>query len=352
MSRDIINDRKLDHLRIIRHDKDTDRRKYYFDAIHLTHRALPEIDFDTVDTSCSFLGKTLAFPLLIAGMTGGRGAELERINRHLAIAAETSGVAMGTGSQRVMIEDPAAAAGFMLRTHAPTTLLLGNLGAVQLNRGISVSQCSQMVQDTGMDALCLHLNPLQEAVQPEGDTCFRGLAARIREMVETLGIPVVVKEVGAGISLPDALLLMDAGVRYIDVAGTGGTSWSRIEHARDGSAQSPGLCFQDWGIPTPAAICRLSTLRDRITLIASGGIRTGLDMAKAMILGASLCGIARPFLEPAAHSPEAVIDTILRLRREFQTAMFLLGISRVQDLIGNRTLLVDTFTPPVPEEPT
>lgn len=336
-----INDRKFDHIRILRHDKDTDRRKYYFDDIRLTHRALPEIDLDEVDTRLDFMGKTLSFPLLISCMTGGSGEELLTINRNLAQAAEATGVAMGTGSQRVMLADPTARDSFMLRAQAPGTLLLGNLGAVQLNCGITPADCSRLVRETGVDALCLHLNPLQEAVQPEGDTRFRGVTERIRELVASLEVPVIVKEVGCGISIEDALILLDNGVRFIDVAGAGGTSWSRIEHGRSSpDGESPGLCFQDWGIPTPDAITRLAPLRDRLTLIASGGIRTGLDMAKALILGASLCGIARPFLEPAAESSDAVITHIRRLKREFQTALFLLGVSRAKDLIGRTDLIL------------
>lgn len=341
MSRNPVNDRKLDHIRILRHDQDADRRKYYFDAIRLTHRALPEINFDEIDTRMTFMGKTLSFPLLISCMTGGSGEELCRINRHLAIAAETAGVAMGTGSQRVMLEDPRARESFMLRQHAPSTLLFGNLGAIQLNCGVTPDQCRQLINDTGMDALCLHLNPLQEAVQPEGDTCFRGLTDRIREVTRVLQAPVIVKEVGAGISRNDAQALINAGVRYIDVAGAGGTSWSRIEHGRDPSGPSIGLCFQDWGIPTPDALRHLAPLRSAATFIASGGIRSGLDMAKAMILGASLCGIARPFLEPATVSADAVFSHIQRLKREFQTAMFLLGVATVPELIGNNCLLFD-----------
>lgn len=334
-----VNDRKLDHIRILRHDKDTDRRKYYFDEIRLTHRALPEIDLDEVDTRIDFMGKTLSFPLLISCMTGGSGDELLQINRNLAQAAEETGVAMGTGSQRVMLADDSARASFMLRSHAPNTLLLGNLGAVQLNYGITPADCSRLVRDTGVDALCLHLNPLQEAVQPEGDTCFRGITEKIRALVASLEVPVIVKEVGCGISIEDALILLDNGVRFIDIAGAGGTSWSRIEHGRAPDRESPGLCFQDWGIPTPDAIRRLAPLRDRLTLIASGGIRTGLDMAKALILGASLCGIARPFLEPAAESAEAVATHIRRLKREFQTALFLLGVSRASDLVGRTDII-------------
>ncbi len=338
-----LNNRKQDHLRIIRHDADTDRRKLYFDAIRLVHRALPEISRDDVDPRMVFMGRTLAFPLLIAGMTGGSGAEILEINGNLAAAAEATGVAMGTGSQRIMLEEETARESFMLRSHAPSALLFGNLGAVQLNLGVTPGDCRRLVREIGADALCLHLNPLQEAVQPGGgDTCFRGLADRIGEVVAALDVPVIVKEVGAGIGIEDARLLLRAGVRFIDVAGAGGTSWSRIEHCRDRANASPGLCFQDWGLPTPDAIRQLAPLRDQISIIASGGVRTGIDMVKAMILGASLCGVARPFLESAAKSADAVIEQILKLKSEFQTAMFLLGVETPSALLG-RTDLILTF---------
>lgn len=336
-----ISERKRDHLRILRHDPDTDRRKFYFDNIRLVHRALPDINYGDVDTSITFLGKKLSFPLMISCMTGGHGKELQRINRHLATAAEITGIAMGTGSQRIMLEQPSSRSSFLLRDVAPSTLLCGNLGAVQLNYGVSPQQCAEIIEQTGMDALCLHLNPLQEVIQPEGNTCFKGLDERIRDVVRTVPVPVIVKEVGTGMCMEDAKRLIDAGVRVLDVAGAGGTSWSRIEDARQTEETSPGRCFQDWGISTPDALRALSPLRDNVTIMASGGIRTGLDMAKAMVLGASLCGVARPFLELADRSVDAVLTMIEKLRREFQTAMFLMGVSNIQQLIGNDALLQD-----------
>jgi isopentenyl-diphosphate delta-isomerase len=193
----------------------------------------------------------------------------------------------------------------------------------------------------GADALYLHLNPLQEAVQPEGDTRFAGLAARIAEVVVQLGRPVVLKEVGAGLSLRDAELAVAAGVRHLDVAGAGGTSWSRIEHHRTPGTESDdlGLDFQDWGLPTPEALRALRPLRGRATIVASGGLRSGIDMAKAMVLGASLCGLAQPFLGPARESADSVLAAIGRLRRQFVTAMFLTGARTVKDLEGNEGLL-------------
>jgi isopentenyl-diphosphate delta-isomerase len=234
-----------------------------------------------------------------------------------------------------MLADPSAAESFMLRRYAPDILLFGNLGAVQLNNGITADDCRKLVQLTEIDALYLHLNPLQEAVQPEGDTNFENITERIREVVQALEVPVLVKEGGAGIGAEDAKLLLDAGVKYIDVAGSGGTSWSRIESHRAADGRSTGIAFQDWGLPTPEALRRLQPIcRDRATLIASGGIRSGIDMVKSMLLGASLCGIARPFIEYAEDSPEAVIQYINSLKKEFKTAMFLLGIKDVASIIN------------------
>jgi isopentenyl-diphosphate delta-isomerase len=338
-----LNSRKYDHLRILTDDPGVDRRKFYFDAIQLKHHALPEINMSEIDTQTTFMGKSLSFPLLISCMTGGDGEELRTINRNLAIASEATGIAMGMGSQRVMLADPSSQHSFMLRLHAPHALLFGNLGAVQLNCGVDVKDCQRLVDETGIDALCLHLNPLQEAVQPEGDTNFSGLSDRIGEVVEQLSVPVIVKEVGSGIGPADAERLISAGVRFIDVAGSGGTSWSRIESHRDQSGCTPGMLLQDWGLPTPKALQLLHPYRDQATLIASGGIRSGLDMAKALILGASLCGIARPFIEPAGESPEKVIELIEGLKKQFKTVMFLLGIKTVKDLVDNRDLLIDTL---------
>lgn len=339
--RDSINDRKVQHIRVITADAGTDRRKFYFDDIRLRHRALPEVNLEEIDTSTSFLGKHLTFPLLISCMTGGDHALVRRINRHLAEAAEQCGVAMGVGSQRVMFQNPGARESFALRTFAPTALLFGNLGAVQLNHGFGLKECRAAVEVLEADALVLHLNPLQEAVQPEGDTVFGGLAAKIGAVARTLGRPVILKEVGAGISVEDVKLVRRHGIRIIDVAGSGGTSWSRIEHHRQRGAgrNDLGLLFQDWGLPTPQALWELRGFRPALDLIASGGIRSGLDLAKAVVLGASLGGLAAPFLQPALRSTAAVVQTIRQLHHEFRTAMFLLGARRVDQLQGNTALL-------------
>jgi isopentenyl-diphosphate delta-isomerase len=338
---DAVNDRKVEHIRVLREEADTDRYKAYFDDVHLRHRALPELDLEEVDTSISLLGKTLSFPLLISSMTGGDHDLIRQVNQNLAIAAERTGVAMGVGSQRVMFTAPESRRSFEIREFAPSTLLFSNLGAVQLNYGLTTEMCEEAVSVLDADALYLHLNPLQEAVQPEGDTNFSGLSARIGELASQMDTPIILKEVGAGISVEDVETIINRGIRLIDVAGAGGTSWSRVESHRYAQEQDgmTGRLFQDWGIPTPQALQELKPFRDRITLIASGGVRNGIDMAKAMVLGASLSGIARPFLEPALDSADAVVEEVQTLKRQFKTAIFLLGMRSASELIGNEALL-------------
>lgn len=337
---DPTNERKIEHIRAIEQDPLTDRQGHWFDRIHLLHRALPELALDDVDPSIEFLGKRLSFPLLISSMTGGDHELVRRINTNLARAAEHCQVAMGVGSQRVMFTHPEARASFALREHAPSTVLIANLGGVQLNYGFDLDRCQQAVECVGADALYFHLNPLQEAVQPEGDTDFRGLAEQMGSIAAGLSVPVILKEVGAGLSPADIELGLAQGIRYFDIAGRGGTSWSRIEHHRRHDGSDIGLRFQDWGLPTPLALQLAEPFLDRATLIASGGLRDGIDMVKSVIMGASLCGMAAPLLQPAMESAEAVVDAIERLRREFVTAMFLLGMPSVAALFRNRTLIV------------
>jgi len=337
-----INQRKLDHIHIVSEDGDMDRRKYYFDRIHLSHRALPELNLQEVNPSVKFMGKSLSFPLLISSMTGGADEELIKINRNLAKAAEAEGIALAVGSQRVLRSDDAARASFDLRKYAPNALLLGNLGAVQLNYDMGFADCEAVVDILEADGLYLHLNPLQEAVQPEGDTDFSTLRSKIAVIVKTLKKPVVIKEVGAGISPEDVEHLLAAGIKYIDVAGCGGTSWSRVESHRSDEPEL-GELFSDWGIPTPVALRLMKPYRHEMKMIASGGIRSGIDMAKSMILGASLCGIARPFLNPARESADAVREVIQRFKREFTIAMFLLGAGTIDDIKDNEGLILDEY---------
>jgi isopentenyl-diphosphate delta-isomerase len=337
-----INQRKLDHIEIVSSDTTIDRRQYYFDRIHLTHRALPELNLAKVDPSTKFMGKDLSFPLIISSMTGGTDDELVKINRNLATAAEAEGIAFAVGSQRVFLSDDAARESFELRQYAPNTLMLGNLGAVQLNYDVGFADCEAVIDLLEADALYLHLNPLQEAVQPEGDTDFSNLRNKIATIINTLKQPIIVKEVGAGISPEDVEHLLGAGVKYIDIAGCGGTSWSMVEGRR---SENPDLgeLFADWGIPTPVALRLMKPYRHEVQMIASGGIRNGIDMAKSMILGASLCGMAGPFLNPARESSDAVRAVIRRLKREFTTAMFLLGTGSINDLKDNEGLILDEY---------
>ncbi|WP_379907942.1 type 2 isopentenyl-diphosphate Delta-isomerase [Marinobacterium aestuariivivens] len=339
---DPTNERKIEHIRAIERDPAIERNGAHFDGIRLRHRALPELDLAAVDPSTEFLGKRLSFPLLISSMTGGDHDLVRRINRNLAEAAERCQVALGVGSQRVMFTQPEARASFELRELAPTTVLLANIGAVQLNYGFEAVHCQQAVDCLGADALYLHLNPLQEAIQPEGDTDFAGLSARIGELAGQLSVPLILKEVGCGLG-PEAIAAgLAQGVRLFDLAGSGGTSWSRIEYHRCNAGEDPtGLRFQDWGIPTPTALRLAEPFGDRATLIASGGLRDGIDMVKSVILGASLCGLAAPFLRPAMDSADAVVTVIEQLRREFTIAMFLLGTPDIASLFRNQALVLE-----------
>ncbi|CUH51338.1 type 2 isopentenyl-diphosphate Delta-isomerase [Shimia marina] len=336
--------RKLEHIRAIQSDPQVERRASGFDQISLTHRALPELDFDQIDTTCTFLGKPLSFPMLISSMTGGSGEECLQLNRNLAIAAQETGVAMAVGSQRVMFTNRDAAASFDLRALAPDVPLLANIGAVQLNKGFSLKHCRAAVDVLKADALYLHLNPLQEAVQPEGDRNFSDLTSKIAQITHDLDVPVILKEVGSGLSQADINLGLTAGISHFDVAGRGGTSWSRIEyHRRSDDDDDLGLVFQDWGLTTVESLIgareTLSHYQRKTTLIASGGIRNGVDMAKSVILGADLCGVAAPFLEAAQDSSDSVVRKIRKFQKEFITAMFLLGTANVQSLQGNTSLI-------------
>ncbi len=339
------NSRKYEHIDIILNDQKTDRNKAYFDAIQLTHRALPELDFDEIDTSTHFMGKKLSFPLLISSMTGGDHEMVKKINTNLAIAAEQTGIAMAVGSQRVLFSNPDSKPSFELRQYAPNALLFSNIGAVQLNYGFNEQQCQQAIDVLQADGLFFHLNPLQEIIQPEGDCNFKGLIKKIGDITKKIDKPVILKEVGCGMSPQDIQLGLANNIHYFDVAGSGGTSWSRIESKRQNNQEpnNTGIQFQDWGIPTPLALAQLKPFVDnnKIKLIASGGLKTGIDMVKSIILGASLCGMAKPFLEPATQSAEQVITIIQNLLKEFKTAMFLMGINNVNQLFNNSTLILN-----------
>ena len=324
----IDRDRKAEHIRLALDEK-MQVDGHSFDAYRFGHCALPEIDFDDIDLSRQFLGSRLSAPLLISCMTGGT-EDATRINRNLARAAEETGIAIGVGSQRKALEDPSKTESFLIRPYAPNVPILGNLGAIQLNYGYGVEQCREAVAMIGADALALHLNPLQEALQPEGQRNFAGLLPKVERVAAELEVPVIIKEIGCGISGPVARELLKRGVNMIDVAGVGGTSWARIEAARS-SDLAVGELFSDWGIPTPEAILRLSEIPG-LTLIGSGGIRNGLDVAKAIACGADVVGLAYRFLRAADDSADRVVETVKQIVEELKIAMFCLGVKTIAEL--------------------
>ena len=321
-------DRKAEHIQLSLDDR-MQLHGHYFDAYSFEHQALPELDLQEVEVSTRFLDKAIAAPLLISCMTGGTG-DAVRINRHLAEAAEEVGIALGIGSQRKALEDPSLVESFKVRQWAPTIPLLGNLGAVQLNYGYGLDECRAAVEMIEADALVLHLNPLQEAIQPEGQCDFRGLISKVGQIAEGLEVPVIVKEVGSGISQGLATRLWDVGVKIVDTAGVGGTSWARIEGARARDAEI-GELFAGWGIPTPASIRQLRRIPG-LQIIGSGGVSNGLDVAKAIALGAEMAGMAQPFLVAADDSAEAVVRKVRRTTRELEISMFCAGARNLEAL--------------------
>lgn len=320
-----IQRRKGDHIRLCL-DPRSQARESHFATYRLPYVALPEMSLDDIDTSVELYGKTLAMPFIIGSMTGG-SEHGRAINTNLAIAAETCCVAMGVGSQRIGLEKHDAADTFKLvRQHAPTAFIVANMGAVQLNYGHTVDSYRAIIDMIQADALYLHLNPLQEALQPGGDTDFRGLAEKIRKLVKDVAVPVFVKEVGHGISEEVARTLFDLGVQGIDVAGTGGTSYAWVEAER-ASNDDFAQWFKDFGLPTDQSVAEVSKAKtaDSQLIIASGGVRGPLDGLKSRALGADLFSAAMPFLNPAIESAEAVTALIERWKEGLRIAMFASG---------------------------
>lgn len=320
--------RKADHIRInvekdVAFKKLTSGLENYF----FMHQALPEIDLAQVDTTTQLFGKRLKTPLLISSMTGGT-AEAHEINRTLAAAAQETGMAMGLGSMRAAIEDSSLAYTYQIRDVAPDILLFANLGAVQFNYGYGVDQCRRAVEMCAADALILHLNALQEAVQPEGDGNFGGLVWKIEQVCRHLSVPVIAKEVGWGFSEQAARQLADAGVAAIDVAGAGGTSWSQVEMHRAPTARHARVAgaFIDWGIPTAVSVQYCRRAAPNLMVIASGGIRNGIDVAKSIALGATIAGFAGEFLRAAVNGGVAgVVDLAGAITDELRVTMFCTG---------------------------
>ncbi len=313
-----IRSRKSDHVDSARGKKVEYALSSGFDEVRLVHGSLPEMDLGDVDACCTLFGKKLSSPLIISGMTGGY-PEAHKINLKLAAAAEKEGLALGLGSQRAMIEKPELAATYKVRKAAPSIPLIGNIGGCQLKK-YGVRKVRGMLDDVEADALAIHLNPLQEVCQPEGDHDFSGILGQIAIFSRDLGLPVIVKETGAGISRQSALAIKKAGAGMIDVSGAGGTSWSKVEYLR--SSEEP--IFAEWGNPTCECI---ASCADVVETIASGGVRSGLHAAKAIALGASFAGAALPFLRASDPAAEA-----RAWKKTIRIAMLLSGSKNVAQL--------------------
>ncbi|MDY7012500.1 MAG: type 2 isopentenyl-diphosphate Delta-isomerase [Cyanobacteriota bacterium] len=326
--------RKADHLRIcLEENVQFEAKTNGLERYRFIHCCLPELDYSEIDLSVRFLGKQLGAPLLISSMTGGT-PQAKAINSSLARIAQTYQLAMGVGSQRAAIERPELAETFAVRSLAPDILLFANLGAVQLNYTYGVDECRRAIDLLEADALILHLNPLQECIQPRGDRNFCGIFDKIAILCKKLPVPIIVKEVGNGISATAAQQLIEAGVKAIDVAGAGGTSWAKVESER---AENPmqrrlGQTFANWGLPTAECLVSIRQIDREIPLIASGGLRNGLEAAKAIALGADLAGFAFPFLQAASESPQALENLVELLKAELATVLFCTGNANLEEL--------------------
>ncbi|WP_164670890.1 type 2 isopentenyl-diphosphate Delta-isomerase [Virgibacillus doumboii] len=337
-----INKRKTEHIRHCLTDNvEGVNKSTGLEGISFIHNALPEINFADIQLSTSFLDKPINAPFLVSSMTGG--SELAaKINQNLATAAEEKGWAIGLGSTRALLESDAHKESFLVRKQAPTVPLIANIGAVQLNYGYGAEECQRIVDLTGADSIYLHLNPLQEAVQDEGDLNFENLLPKIEKVCSELNVPVGVKEVGFGIDGTIAKKLYDAGISYIDVAGAGGTSWSQVEKLRstDPLKKAAAEAFNSWGIPTKDCIVSVRSELSDVPLVSSGGMKTGMDAAKALTIGADLVGFARSLLKAATKSDEAVIQTMDQIELELKMTMFGIGAKTISDLKNTKRVSI------------
>ncbi|WP_114352237.1 type 2 isopentenyl-diphosphate Delta-isomerase [Saliterribacillus persicus] len=336
-----IQKRKAEHIELCLTDQvmgeniSSGLEKYRF-----LHHALPDLNFEEIEIGTSFLEKSISTPFLVSSMTGG-AALAEAINRNLAVACEERGWAFGLGSTRAMVEDKAFRSSFQIRKYAPTIPVLANLGAVQLNEGFTVDECKRIMDWTEADGLVLHLNSIQEVIQQNGDTNFKDLLTKIEHLAKDLDVPVGAKEVGFGIDGEVAKSLVDAGLSFIDVAGAGGTSWSQVEKLRSKEKikKIAAEAFSDWGNPT--AFCLEDVLKEvpDTPLIASGGMKTGLDAAKSLAIGANLVGFARSILKEAVDSEEAILEWMEVRELELQMVMFGIGAKDINALKSTNRLV-------------
>jgi isopentenyl-diphosphate delta-isomerase len=327
--------RKAEHIKICLDEKAQARKATAgFEDVQFIHRALPEVDKEKSDVSATVFGHKFSAPLIVGAMTGGT-AEATRINAAIAEAVERLRLGMGVGSQRAAIENPKLAETFAVaRKKAPTAFLIANIGGIQLVHGCGVKEVKQAVEMIDADAVAVHLNALHEAVQPEGQTNFKGVLAKIGEIAGELDKPVIVKETGAGIAAEDAKKLEKAGVKAIDVGGTGGTSFAAVEYYRSEVSSVQHFLsdvFWDWGIPTVVSLAEI-TQTVKIPVIASGGVRTGRDVAKALALNACLASVSQPALQAAVKGAKATENMLSLLIEELRAVMFLVGAEKVETL--------------------
>ena len=337
MLNDVIGERKADHIEVcLKENVQSKRVTTGFEDVHLVHKALPEIERKKVDLSTTVFGHKFSAPIFVGAMTGGT-AKATKINASIAEAVEELNLGMGIGSQRIAINNPKVERSFsIVREKAPTAFILANIGGPQLVDKYGVNEAKRAVEMVQANALAIHLNALQEAVQPEGDTNYSNLLQKICKLAQELDVPVVVKETGAGIAAEDAVMLEAAGIAGIDVAGVGGTSWAAVEYyrakaRRDDFSQRLGETFWDWGIPTAVSLVETVKSVD-LPVIASGGIRTGIDVTKSLALGASLASATYPFLQPATTGSKDVKKVLRYLVGEVRNAMFLVGANSIQKL--------------------
>lgn len=324
-------ERKLDHIKTcLEKNVEARQKKTGFGDIELVHQASPEIDLKEIDLSSTFFGKKLDAPVVICPMTGGhqRGQE---INLNLARGAQELNVGFAVGSQRAAIENPDLAETYRVREEAPDILLLGNLGVAQLNQDYGVEKIEKAIEMIDADGLGLHFNPLQEAIQPEGDTNFKETLEKISEIISQIKDPIYLKETGAGINASLASEFVRAGTKAIDVSGSGGTSWAGVETERRKSIIRAGETFWDWGLPTSVSTAEVSAAVN-IPIISSGGIRSGLDAAKALALGAEFVGVGLPLFRASVEGPNTVIEWLKKFIREIKIAMFLTGSRDIKEL--------------------
>lgn len=336
--------RKVDHIRICLDDRAQAKKATAgFEDIQLIHRALPEIDKTKIHLQTNFLGKKFSAPIIVGAMTGGT-EEAVKINSSIAQAVEKLGLGMGLGSQRAAIENSALERTYSIaREKAPHAYLIANVGGVQLLHGYGVKEVKRIVEMIDADAVAIHLNALQEAVQPEGQTNFKGVISKIAEIAGAIDQPVIVKETGAGISAEDAKALEKAGVKAIDIGGVGGTSFAAVEYHRVSKKEGElqhflGEALWDWGIPT--AVSLIETAQTvKLPIIASGGVRSGTDIAKALALNASLASVVQPILQTAVKGAEETELKLQFLIEELRNTMFLTGAEKITDFANTPVVI-------------